>query len=260
MPTLIELQGLEENVRLCAELGCKFVELNMNLPEYAHVAQLSRDWLRTFIRDYGVYFTLHLDERMDVCDFNPCIAEGYLNTLRHALALAGEVGMPILNLHMSSGVYVTLPEKKVYLCRQHEHRYLNALERMRDLVDREAPGGITVCIENTGGFQDFARRGVELLLESPRFGLTLDTGHMHCADDADADFYAAHMDQLRHLHLHDAVRQTHKVHLPLDEGELNWQEKMGLAQSRNCRAVVEIKTPQALRMSTELLRREKWLL
>lgn len=34
MPTLIELTGLEENARLCNSLGLKFIELNMNLPQY----------------------------------------------------------------------------------------------------------------------------------------------------------------------------------------------------------------------------------
>ncbi|MEY8357128.1 hypothetical protein AALB39_27815 [Lachnospiraceae bacterium 54-53] len=34
MPTLIELAGLEENARPCNSLGLKFIELNMNLPQY----------------------------------------------------------------------------------------------------------------------------------------------------------------------------------------------------------------------------------
>ena len=34
MPTLIENHTLEENAALCEELGLKFIELNMNFPEY----------------------------------------------------------------------------------------------------------------------------------------------------------------------------------------------------------------------------------
>ena len=34
MPTLIENQSLAENISLCKELGLKFIELNMNFPEY----------------------------------------------------------------------------------------------------------------------------------------------------------------------------------------------------------------------------------
>lgn len=259
MPTLVELPNLEENVRLCAELGLQFVELNMNLPEYADVARLNRDRLKTLMRDYGVYFTLHLDERMDVCDFNIYIAEGYLTTLHHALNLAEEIGIPVLNLHMSSGIYVTLPDQKVYLYQQNERRYFAALERMQELVEREAAEGIAVCVENTNGFPNFMRRGIELLLESPRFGLTLDVGHMHCAWDADADFYQAHMNRLHHLHLHDAMHTGCKCHLPLGEGELDWRAKLALAERHGCRTVVEIKTQQALCASAKVLRGEKWL-
>ena len=34
MPTLVENAGLDENLTLCKRLGLRFVELNMNFPEY----------------------------------------------------------------------------------------------------------------------------------------------------------------------------------------------------------------------------------
>ena len=34
MPTLIENHTLEENAALCETLGLRFIELNMNFPEY----------------------------------------------------------------------------------------------------------------------------------------------------------------------------------------------------------------------------------
>ena len=34
MPTLIENRILEDNVSLCSSLGLRFIELNMNFPEY----------------------------------------------------------------------------------------------------------------------------------------------------------------------------------------------------------------------------------
>lgn len=34
MPTLIENDTLEDNAKLCNELGLQFVELNMNLPQF----------------------------------------------------------------------------------------------------------------------------------------------------------------------------------------------------------------------------------
>ena len=74
---------------------------------------------------------------------------------------------------------------------------------------------------------------------------------MHGADYIDAPFCAAHMDRLTHMHLHDAVGR--KNHLPLGEGELDWREKIALAGTHNARAVVEVKTPSALRDSVKRL-------
>ena len=252
MPTLVELATTERNAALCAELGLQFVELNMNLPEYADVAGIDRALQRRLAEQYGIYFTLHLDERMDVCDFNPLVRAAYLETLRRALELAGELSMPILNLHFSYGVYFTLPESRVWLYERHSCAFEGALDALRALVDAHCPRGTRVCIENTNGFPSFARRGIERLLTSPSFGLTLDVGHMHAIADADAPFYAAHMDRLAHMHLHDAAGR--KNHLPLGAGELNWREKIALAEAHGARAVLEVKTPAALRETVEMLR------
>ena len=64
MPTLLEAAGAEESAALCAELGLQFVELNMNLPEYADPAHMDREKLCALRVKYGVYFTLHLVERL----------------------------------------------------------------------------------------------------------------------------------------------------------------------------------------------------
>lgn len=252
MPTLLELKGLEENAALCKNLGLQFVELNMNLPEYADLARICRSDLLAWKKN-GVYFTLHLDERMDVCDFNPQVADAYLHTVCAALEFAGEIGMPVLNMHLNPGVYFTLPQKKVWLYETHKTHYLSSMEKLRSLVDAHAPAGMTVCVENTDGFAPFVQRGIDLLLESPRFALTLDTGHMHCIGDADAPFYEARMHRLKHLHLHDATRIPSKNHLPLGTGELDLAQKLSLAKEHGCRVVLEVKTVQALQTSVQYL-------
>ena len=64
IPTLIEAPDPEESAKLCRKLGFSFVELNMNLPEYQHI---DVPLLRSVMDSYGVYFTIHLDENMDMC-------------------------------------------------------------------------------------------------------------------------------------------------------------------------------------------------
>lgn len=212
IPTLLERPDILSSAALCAELGFGFVELNANLPQFADP---------------------------DAVD-------------RRALELAAEAEMPLVNLHLSLGVYFTLPQGRAYLYEREGARFLAGLEALRSLAEREAPAGLAVCVENTGGFPAFAREGLERLLESPRFGLTLDVGHLCAAGNADADFFAAHADRLRHMHLHDC--RGGQDHLPLGAGALDWRGALALARARGVRAVVEVKTEAALRASARALR------
>ena len=75
MPTLIENDTLADNIALCRELGLSFVELNMNFPEFQVEKLEWTDLLAKMGEKAGVYFTIHLDENMNVADFNPLVAE-----------------------------------------------------------------------------------------------------------------------------------------------------------------------------------------
>lgn len=252
IPTLLERPDILSSAALCAELGFGFVELNANLPQFADPDAVDRRALRRAAQELGVGFTLHLDERLDACDFNPRVRGAWRDTFRRALELAAEAEMPLVNLHLSLGVYFTLPQGRAYLYEREGARFLAGLEALRSLAEREAPAGLAVCVENTGGFPAFAREGLERLLESPRFGLTLDVGHLCAAGNADADFFAAHADRLRHMHLHDC--RGGQDHLPLGAGALDWRDALALARARGVRAVVEVKTEAALRASARALR------
>ena len=70
MPTLIEIYDLEESAKLCQELGLKFMELNMTFPQYQIEQMEDVERLQSIADKYGIYYTIHLDETMDVCNFN----------------------------------------------------------------------------------------------------------------------------------------------------------------------------------------------
>ena len=251
IPTLLERPDAAASAALCAELGLGFVECNANLPAFSDPAAVDARALRRIGRETGTAFTLHLDERLDACDFNPGVRRAWRETFRRALALAAEAEMPVVTLHLNLGVYFTLPEGRVFLYEREKPLFLEGLCALRDLAEREAAPGTAVCVENTGGFPPFAREGLERLLESPAFGLTLDVGHLRAAGNADADFFAAHADRVRHLHLHDC-RGRHD-HLPLGTGELDWRRALAFARERRIRTVVEVKTEEALRASVRAL-------
>lgn len=252
MPTLIELPDPEDCGALCRELGLQFVELNMNLPQY-QTDRIDRDRLRKIREEYGIYFTIHLDENLNPADFNPYIAQAYLRTAEDAIALAAELGMPVLNMHLSPGIHFKLPGGKVDLFSVYEKDYLEGMRRFRDRCeDAIGTADIRVCVENTDGYRDFQRMALDLLLESPLFALTFDIGHNHGAGGGDEAEILRRRDRLMHFHLHDAKGAW--CHLPFGEGELDLPKYLRVAESQNARAVLEVKTVEGLRQSVQWLK------
>ena len=236
MPTLVELPSLEENARLAAALGLKFVEINMNLPMYqAH--RLTRERLAP--RD-GVYF-------------NPLVREAYLRTAENTVRLAAESGVPCVNLHMPEGVHFKLPGRKVYLFDEYREEYRASLLAFRERMARAADGRVTVLVENTC----FTRlRGLpealDTLLESPAFALTYDAGHDACDGFAAAEFYRAREGRVKHVHLHQANETT--CHLPLGGGRVDEGGLLARAENGGMRVVIEVKSREGLERSVNALR------
>lgn len=245
MPTLMEHRSLEECAALCKNLRMNFIELNMNLLEF-QTDRIDVDKLNAIREKEGIYFTFHLDENLNVCDLNQKVADAYSKTVMETIAIAKKIKAPILNMHMTNGVYFTLPEKKVYVFSQYYNRYMNKLCKFRDKCERAiGSSDIKICIENAEGFQSFARDGIELLLESKVFGLTFDIGHNYLAKKKDESFIMQHSDRLLHMHFHDALGK--QDHLPLGQGEINLNKKFILAKDCSCRIVFESKTADGLK-------------
>lgn len=258
MPTLIENKNLEENISLCRELGLQFVELNMNFPMY-QIPQLEETaYLKRLARENAIYFTIHLDENLNVCDFNPLVADAYMETTERAIKAAKEIGAPLLNMHMNHGIYVTLPDRKVRLFGEYRETYLAAIRRFREMCEKTAGGsGVKICIENTDGYQDFEREAIDYLLQSEMFALTWDIGHSHACENVDEPFLMQRKDRLYHFHIHDAKGTGN--HRTLGSGEIDLAQRIGLARSAGCRCVVETKTIEALRQSVAWLRDKRYL-
>ena len=253
MPTLIELPALEDCAKLCRELALQFVELNMNLPQY-QPDRIDRDRLRKIREEYGIYFTIHLDENLNPADFNPYIAQAYLRTVEDAIALAKREDIPVLNMHLSRGVYFTMPEKKIFLFDTYQEQYLTAMRGFRDRCEAAiGPADVKVCVENSDGFTDFHVKALDLLLESPAFALTFDIGHDHGIGGRDEGIILQRRERLRHFHFHDGVGK--KNHLPLGAGEIDLEKYFALAEAREGRIVLETKTVAGLKESVKWVRR-----
>lgn len=253
MPTLLEAASPESAAALCRELGLQFVELNMNLPEY-------QEWdfplLQRVASRYQIYYTIHLDENLDPCYFNPHVAKAYLDAMLDAIEAAKRLRIPVINMHLAAGVYFTLPGEKVYLYDRYRERYLDRLQAAIAQCEKAAAGAsLVICLENTGDFAlPYKRAALELFLQSPLFGLTFDIGHNQTAGNRDKPFFLEHWNRLRHFHIHDAAQG--KNHLPLGTGVLDIPWYAALAEKTGSRAVVEVKTIQALRDSVQWLRKQ----
>ena len=254
MPALIEMESLEESAALCRELGLSFIELNMNFPQY-QIDAMDVAQLKAIAEEYGIFYTLHLDDNMNVADFNPLVSNAYEDTVLEAVNLAQELGIPVLNMHLSLGGVVTLPERKVYLFDQYRERYLQRVARFRDHCQQAiGNSGVRICVENTVGYPQWQQEAVETLLESPVFGLTLDVGHDFCTGGGDLDFIDRNVHRLHHMHLHDAALPN-RDHLSLGTGTLDLEARLDLAERCDCSVVLEIKTVKALRESVAWLNR-----
>ena len=271
MPTLIENRTLADNVALCRRLGLRFIELNMNFPEYQVDRLEQTDALLSIAEEAGIYFTIHLDENLNVADFNPLVSGAYLETVRRTVAVAkallplrdrfGDTGKPLtVNMHMHHGIHITLPDRKVQMYDRDFDTYMQAFARFRALCEEWiGDSDVRIAVENTDGFRPYEQKAVEYLLQSPVFGLTWDIGHSKAIREKDVPFLLSHEDRLIHFHIHDGMETPPRNHLALGDGEIDLMDRLRLAESRNARCVLETKTIDALTRSAAWLRRKGML-
>jgi len=254
MPSLIEFKSLEENIGLCNKLGLKFIELNMNLPQF-QVPHMLRKEFRNSVKNSDLFFTLHLQEEINIADFNEKIKEAYVETVCDAIEVAKECEMPILNMHMNSGIYFTLPNKKEYLFEQYSQSYMDNIKKFAEIISKKLKGApIKICIENTGNYDKlFITNAVSELLRYDCFRLTWDIGHDHSSGNKDAPFILKNIKYLQHMHIHDAIKKEN--HLPAFTGEIDMKSKLEIAKKYNCRCVLETKTVYGLEKSVKALKK-----
>ena len=266
MPTLIENHTLEENAVLCEALGLRFIELNMNFPEYQVDRLEQTDELVRIAEQHHLYYTVHLDENLNIADFNPLVTKAYLETVRRTILAAkallplrdryGDPAQPLtLNMHMHHGIYITLPDRKVQMYERNFETYMQSFAVFRSLCEEWiGDSSIMIAVENTDGFRDYEKKMIAYLLESKKFGLTWDIGHSKAILEADVSFLMEHQDKLIHFHIHDGTEIPPRNHLALGDGEIDLDARLKLAAERNARCVLETKTISALKQSVRWLR------
>ena len=258
MPTLIEIDSLEHTMHLCRELGLSFVELNMNLPQFQVTYLENVTYLRELKEKYRVGFTIHLDENLNVCDFNTAVAKAYTDTVVRTIQVAKALDIPVLNVHMNHGVYFTLPVQKVQLYEKYFEEYMESWITFCAICENAiSDAGIVISIENTNGYTDYEKSAIDYALKRDIFGLTWDIGHSNSVADIDETFISDHCEKLCHFHIHDSLGK--QDHMALGDGEVDLAKRLRIAEDRQCRCVEETKTVGALKESVLWLQKNGYL-
>lgn len=269
MPTLIENATLMDNIFLCKELGLSFIELNMNFPEYQIDKLEDVSLFYQAADNHEIYYTIHLDENLNIADFNPLVRDAYLETVRRTIEVAKQF-VPLknkygldkqaltINMHMHHGIFITLPERKVQMYERDFPTYMEHFKTFRGFCEKWiGDADIKIAIENTDGFRDYERKAIEYLLEAPCFVLTWDIGHSKAVGETDVPYIMDKMERLKHFHIHDGRENPPKNHLALGDGEIDLLERLNVAAKCDARCVLETKTIEALKKSVDwLIKRE----
>jgi len=253
MPSLTEAETVEQWAQICVKNELQFVELNMNFPQ-CQLSMLDAEELVRIADKYGIFFTVHLDDNLNIADFNPYVAQAYQKTVLETIEIAKKANIPVLNMHLNRGAVYTLPERKLFFFDEYREEYLNNVRTFRDACEKAIGScNIRICVENTTGYLPFMQQAAELLLESPVFQLTYDIGHNYCTDGMDEPFILANENRLQHMHMHDAAPGG-KDHLALGNGKMDINFYRELARKNGCTVVLETKTLKALSESVTWLK------
>ncbi len=253
MPTFIG-KTIEECAAHCQQLGLQFVEISMDFPEY-QPERIDVDRFAEIAEKYGIYYTMHIEGVLNPWEINDRAAAAYTQTVLDTVGIAKKLSIPVLNMHFNQGDYITLPDRKVYVYKQYPEDFRRKLTAFRDVCTKAiGDSGIKITVENTLSFMvDFVGEGIDILLQSPVFGLTFDTGHDAAHGFQQYPLIERNLDRLCHMHLHDYSVERGD-HLPIGEGTLDILKYLKLAEQHGCRVLLETKTAEGVRLSAKRMR------
>ena len=253
MPALVEYTSINQLIELCMKLKLNFIELNMNLP-YNFINNINPAELRKISKETNIEFTMHMPDGADLGSFYESVREGYVKLFSDTIDWAKEAGVKLLNLHIIEGAKMTLPHKKVYIYDQYSEEFTaNFIKSISILSKKAQENKIILAIENSSNFdKKFIQDTLDKALTFPNIKLTWDTGHDAVSNFTDQKYLMLHKEHIAHMHLHDAKGTSD--HQILFEGELDINKLLKFANSMDIRALIEVKTEEALSASVDNLR------
>ena len=258
MPALVECNDVYDCIEVAKKNSLDFVEINMSFPQYLPDS-IDLPKLKKVLCDSDIFLTIHADEQLNPFDFNKTVSKCYFDVMKSSIRFAVELGIPVINMHLLKGVYVTLPGKVILLTDVYEDEYLARVREFISMCEAEiGDAPLKICIENVDSnpFTKSQLVALPLFMASPVFALTLDVGHEMCLQNADTHVFTEYPDKLYHMHLHDCDGK--KPHLALGDGILDVEGKISSFKGETC--LVEVKTIAGLEVSSAYLKRKGYII
>ena len=256
MPTLVECRDIFECVDVAKKNGLDFIEINMSFPQYLPYA-LDADKLLEITKKEGISYTIHADEMMNPFDFNDSVSQCYFDVMRDTIRFAKRVNIPVINMHLLKGVYVTLPGKVILLSDVYYDNYIEKVRQFVKMCEDEIDNApLKIAIENVDSnpFTESQMKTLPIFMASDKFALTLDTGHEYCLGFVDSHVFDEYPEKLVHMHLHDAKGKS--AHLPYGDGEVEILDKLSMLKNGDT-CLIEVKTIAGLEQSVKYLKEKE---
>ena len=251
MPTLIEYNTLEENVKLCSELELSFIELNLGM-SYCLPENNSIDNLIKLKEKHKLEFILYFPEEIDFGSPYREIQNANIALFKRFVDYGRKIGVPLINIHLLPGRRVILPDRDVWLNELRLDNYITLLKTIfKQLVDIADSHQILVCVENCV-MPVFFKQVLSNLREVAGLYFTYNVGH-----DAKTNYILKSAfynigNRVKHIHLHDYDKNND--HQVLFKGIINLYDKLDFARKHKTRVLIEMKTVADLRTSVHNLK------
>ena len=203
MPTLVECKDIMECAEIAKTNDLDFIEVNMSFPQYIPKNSDVKLY-RKIAKENEIFYTIHADEQLNPFDFNPDVSECYFKVMAECIDFAKRIDVPVINMHLLKGVYVTLPNKVILLTDVYKEVYIERVKAFIAMCEEKIDGSdLKIAIENvdSNSFTESQIIALEYFMKSSAFGLTLDVGHDDCMSGKDRPVFEKYPDKLFHMHL-----------------------------------------------------------
>jgi len=210
------------------------------------------------LRDkYNVGFSVHFPEEIDFGTFYYSVRKGNLELFEEVCKYSRDIGVDIINLHLNSGIYFSLPEEKFWIYGKYKEEYINNLMDSYNIISKIAKTyEIKVCIENTI-ILDFIEEIMIKLTNLENIYFTWDIGHDAKDEYKAKEMYLKNIEKIAHVHIHDYNGK--KDHQILFDGILDIDKIINFSKKRKISNVIEVKTIEALRESIKRLKDKNYI-